>query len=82
MKISYKGEHGLIISAEHPDESLTEHLAQRISDSLRNEQNAFIREVEVAIRNLKVGGRRTLRSKPIVVEIEKIDEVAKVKGAA
>jgi hypothetical protein len=77
MKLSMKGEHGLVITADHPDESIRAHITDRLRDALLNEQNAFLQEVGVALRKLKPGQKRVLLSKPIRVELESVVDTEK-----
>lgn len=70
MKLSFKGENGLLIKAEQPDERIQADMAQRLRNALVNEQNAFLEEVRVAMRKLRPGQKRVMLSKRIRVELE------------
>lgn len=71
MKLSYKGEHGFVVTAENPDESIKDWVTAKLKDALVQEELQFFREVKVAMRKLKPGQKRVLLSKPIRVELDK-----------
>lgn len=70
MKLTFKGENGLLIQASHPDERIKVDIAERVRNALTNEQNAFFEEVSVAMRKLRPGQKRVMFSKRIRVELE------------
>ena len=71
MDLSYKGEHGMVVIAKHPDESIKAWVTDRMREALIQEQNAFLQEVGVALRKMKPGQKRILLSRPIRVELQK-----------
>lgn len=70
MKLTVKGDHGLLITATNPDERLRKDFADRIAASFADEIQGFLEEVSVALRNLKPGESKTVASKPIIISLE------------
>lgn len=71
MKLKYQSDRGLHFVAEYPDEELKRYWTNKIVDAIANEQAAFAQEVAVALRKLPAGKKMTIKSKPIIVVIEK-----------
>lgn len=81
MKITYKNAHGMVVHCQNPDEAMKQELFGRVRDSLLKEQDEFVQEVGVALRKLKPGQKRQLRSKPISVEIERVPDQSTLLAA-
>lgn len=71
MKLKYQTDRGLHFVADNPDEELKYYWTSKIVEAMRQEQYNFAQEVAVALRKLPAGKKLTLKSKPIIVTIEK-----------
>ena len=71
-------EHGMHLISNSPDETIKEYTKAKIVESWEKERNNFIEEVCVAMRNLPVGKKITIVSKPISVLLERAHD-AKTK---
>lgn len=69
--MTYKGARGLKVEATNPDEAMNAYVRGKLCEAWLAEAYSFIEEVSVTLRKLKAGKKVTLRSKPIVVELER-----------
>ena len=83
MKMTWTGEHGATVTADKPDERMTAYHVGKIQEAYQAELNAFLQEVIVAVRTMKTGETRTLKSKPLIITISRtIDRPARRKKEA
>lgn len=74
MKLKFETENHMKIIAENPDESMKQRFKNSVLQSYHAEAKAFLEEVSVELRRLKPGEKKTVKSKPIEVDIERTIE--------
>ena len=70
MKLSYEGEHGVKLEADHPDERIRQYFRDKIKEVIEDEIQSFLEEVSVSFRQMEPGQKKVLKSRPITVTLQ------------